>query len=80
MEQQIINNLHFYEYVCDQDNNEKYYIAAYRPEQADGIFMMRVMAVEKSNAKSPMRYEMSNARAELLGLRATEPGLLKVVK
>lgn len=75
---QIINELKFYEYVLD--SGTKYYIAAYLPQQADQIFIMRIMVVEKLDSADPMRYEMSSERVKLLDLQATEPGLIRVVK
>ena len=48
-----INKLNYYEYVTE---DEKYYIAAYSPQQADMMFMIRVMAVEKIDSKDTVRF------------------------
>lgn len=71
----MINKLNYYEYICE---NEKHYIAAYSQQQADGIYMLKVMTTGKAE-RDTMCYTMSDERAKLVELFATEPGLLKVV-
>ena len=72
-----INKLNYYEYVTE---DEKYYIAAYSPQQADMMFMIRVMAVEKIDSKDTVRYLIPDERAKLLELTLTEPGLAKIIR
>lgn len=77
MIEQPINKLNYYEYIC---GDEKYYIAAYIQQQADLFFMFKVMSLGNVDEKDTMCYVMSDERAKLLEISATEPGFIKAVK